>query len=387
MVLFDQPAHAFLYPFTYTRSVADIRMGILTMRQRWQLLLNEAIWVDTLEHLRPIYPAPPYGEHLFVNAAIMPDASLVEKIKGLHSGQALYDEDVLIACRSTGASLPARETFTSIININGQVKKLSYPWQIFQHNAGALQLDYQLLTAGRQSHPLSPTNNVINAAQIFIEQGTHIEYAVLNATDGPIYIGNNATVMEGSFIRGPFSLGENAVVKMGAKIYGATTIGPHCTAGGEIKNSVMFGYSNKAHDGYLGDSVIGEWCNFGAGTSNSNVKNTGAEINMWVPYQQQWVSAGNKCGVLMGDYSRTAINTSINTGSVIGICCNVFGEGFTPRVLPDFTWGITGLTRYEHSKALRDIANWKKFKQQQLTDADAAVLKHIFEHISIPMPW
>jgi UDP-N-acetylglucosamine diphosphorylase/glucosamine-1-phosphate N-acetyltransferase len=264
---------------------------------------------------------------------------------------------------------------------------LVYPWQIFQFNDQAIRDDFDLLTRGRQSAPIPPSVQTISPESIFIEEGATLSHSILNAAAGPIYIGRNATIMEGSLIRGPFALCEGAVVKMGTRIYGATTIGPYSTAGGEIKNSVLFGYSNKGHDGYLGDSVIGQWCNLGAGTSNSNLKNNAGEVKVWSPVitssqptgtAGQFISAGLKCGLLMGDYSRAAINTSFNTGTVVGVCCNVFGVGLMPKYIPDFSWGVEYGPKYVFGKALQDIANWKKLKNQSLTDAEIQTLKHIF---------
>ena len=243
-----------------------------------------------------------------------------------------------------------------------------------------IKSDYTLLTKGKISHTYDSSVHVNNASQVFIEEGAQINFCSLNASAGPIYIGKNTTVMEGCLIRGPFAVCEGATLKMGAKIYGATTIGPYCIAGGEIKNSVLSGYSNKAHDGYLGDSVIGEWCNLGAGTSNSNLKNTAGNINTWNYYESKYTPSGNKCGVIMGDYSKTAINTSDNTGTVIGICCNVFGEGLTPKFIPDFTWGLKEKNRYEFEKAVKDMAVWKKLKNKTMTPYETQVLKHIFDH-------
>ena len=204
-----------------------------------------------------------------------------------------------------------------------------------------------------------------------------MEHCTINASTGPVYIGKNAEVMEGCMIRGPFAMGEGACLKMGTKVYGATTLGPRCIVGGEIKNSVLFGYSNKAHDGYLGDSVIGEWCNLGAGTTNSNLKNTASEVKIWTPNGE--MKAGNKCGVMMGDYSRTAVNTSINTGTVIGVCCNVFGAGLTPKYIPSFCWGSEGVKRYDIEKIFPDIEGWKKLKGQTMNDNEKSILKYVFE--------
>ncbi|MEO5561855.1 MAG: hypothetical protein ABIR18_00445 [Chitinophagaceae bacterium] len=218
----------------------------------------------------------------------------------------------------------------------------------------------------------------MNPKNIFIEKGAKVEHSILNASAGPIYIGRNAEVMEGCMIRGPFAMGDNSVLKMGTKIYGPTALGPYCVFGGEVKNSVVFGYSNKAHDGYLGDSVIGEWCNMGAGTSNSNMKNNASEVRVWTPKGQ--IVAGMKCGVMMGDYSRTAINTSINTGTVVGVCCNVFGTGLSPKYIPSFSWGSEGVNRYDYEKALQDIAAWKKLKTQDVSDNEKSILKYIFNN-------
>jgi len=261
------------------------------------------------------------------------------------------------------------------------IPRLTRPWHIFQQNGEALVDDFALLSAGRTSQPIPPSVQAIAPENIFIEEGAILQYCTLNASSGPIYIGRNAEVMEGSLIRGPFALCEGATVKLGSKIYGATTIGPYSIVGGEIKNAVMLGYSNKGHDGYLGDAVIGEWCNLGAGTSNSNLKNNASEVKAWSAKDRQYIPAGTKCGLLMGDYSRAAINTSFNTGTVVGVCCNVFGEGLTPKFIPSFSWGYDNKERYELEKALRDIESWKRFKGRQLSDAEKQNLKHIFDNL------
>ena len=258
---------------------------------------------------------------------------------------------------------------------NGDLQILNDPWQIFQLNDWALRKDFEMITAGRVSQPIPATNKITNEENIFLEKGAVVEHSILNASAGPIYIGKNAQVMEGCMIRGGFALCEGAVLKMGSKIYGATTIGPHCNAAGEIKNSVMFGYSNKAHDGYLGDSVIGEWCNLGAGTTNSNVKNTAGDVKVWSNADNDYISVGLKCGLLMGDYSRSAINTSFNTGTVVGICCNIFVPHFPPKFISDFTWGEE---RYTFAKILQDIGNWKRLKGHSVTKKEEEILKHLY---------
>ncbi len=223
---------------------------------------------------------------------------------------------------------------------------------------------------------ISATNQLIYPENIFVEEGASVSHSILNATDGPIYIGKNAEIQEGSLIRGPFALCEGSRIKMGSKIYGATTIGPYCLAGGEIKNSILMSYSNKAHDGYLGDSVIGSWCNLGAGTSNSNLKNTAGIVKMWSKEKNTFINAGNKCGLLMGDYSRCAINTSFNTGTIAGISCNIFGNTFPSKFIDNFRWGNE---KYIFEKAISDINNWKKLKGLEITEEEIESLKNIYQ--------
>lgn len=386
IVLFDNTSRESLFPLTHTRAIADIRIGILRIREKWALLTGQPVYVLTENYLQHLYPAIAPGPQLWIDAAVLPDAHIVEAVLQLQPGEALQDAGGLVAGyldekNEPLQTVPAATLFSRTATVE-QVKRLHYPWQIFLWNDVYLRNDFDLLTRNRTSQPIPASNRVVQPGHVFIEEGAEVEFASLNASEGPIYIGKNALVMEGALIRGPFALCEKGVVKMGAKIYGATTVGPYCSAGGEIKNVVMTGYSNKAHDGYLGDSVIGEWCNLGAGTSNSNVKNNGGDVKVWHAFSDKLVTVGLKCGLVMGDYTRTAINTAINTGAIIGTCCNVFAEGLTPRLVPDFTWGTRGLTRYEFDKALRDITNWKKMKHQLLEEEEAAVLKHIFEHFS-----
>ena len=248
---------------------------------------------------------------------------------------------------------------------------------ILHYNTTEIKNDFQLLTGGRKSEPISPSNK-ITGTDIFLEPGAVVEHCYMNASEGPVYIGKNALVMEGSMIRGPFALGEKGLVKMGAKIYGSTSAGPYCVLGGEIKNSIIFGYTNKAHDGYLGDSVIGEWCNLGAGSSNSNLKNNVGEVKLWNPFKNSFINGGLKSGLWMGDYSRSAINTSFNTGTVIGVCCHVFGNGLTPAYLPSFSWGFADKT-YAIDKAIQHIGNWKKLKGRELSLEEIKNLKYIFD--------
>ena len=338
IILSDTSFRENLFPFTQTRHTCDIRIGILTIREKWQMLTGEEISTDENE------------TGISIPANIIPTQENFELILSNAKKDVSTQESAF-------------------------VKIIKYPWHIFQQNDFALRHDFAMLTNGRKSQTLPEGNRAVNPENIFIEPGARISCSILNADTGPIYIGADAEIMEGNMIRGPFSLGAGSVLKMGSKVYGATTIGPHCVAGGEIKNSVLFANSNKAHDGYLGDSVLGEWCNLGAGTSNSNVKNTGGNIGYKLTNDSETVNAGNKAGLLMGDYSRSAINTSFNTGSVVGVCCNIFGEKTPDKYTQNFTWGNE---RYIFEKALADIENWKKMKHDILTEQEIKILRNLY---------
>lgn len=370
-------------PLTFASAVADVRIGAFTGRERWKELAGEKVFVHTESYLQPLYGDVPAGIHTWVDAAILSDAALVQAILQLEEGVCLLDDKGLIA----GHGVVDSATFTPenasfyfpAVKHVSPVRRLQYPWQVFQWNDVMIREDVQLLKSKKSFKALPAGNQYINEADIFIEEGAEVSCSIINAATGPVYIAKGATVMEGCLIRGPFVLGEGASLKMGTKIYGATTIGPYSAAGGEIKNVVMQAFSNKGHDGYLGDSVIGRWCNLGAGTSNSNVKNTGGTVKMWHYTTSSFIPVGMKAGVIMGDYSRTAINTSLNTGTVTGICSNIFDDGLLPKHIPGFSWGGRSTEKYRFDKALEDIANWKKMKHHTLDDAEKEVLKYIFE--------
>jgi UDP-N-acetylglucosamine diphosphorylase/glucosamine-1-phosphate N-acetyltransferase len=337
-----------LFPLTLTRSAAGIRVGILTIKEKWEAYLGQTILLKE------------DSEDIPENASIL--------------------SANIIPSKAFIASLFTKEGNLSESPDWNTVKIIQFPWHIFLWNDWAIRQDYELITKGRQSAPIPDTVQTINSKEIFIEQGAKLSHCIINAESGPVYIGKNTLIMEGSVIRGPFALCEGAVVKMGAKIYGATTVGPYSIVGGEIKNSVIFGYSNKAHDGYLGDSVLGEWCNLGAGTSNSNVKNNAGQVKIYNNISKELVESGlNKCGLIMGDYSRSAINTSFNTGSIVGVSANVFGEGLMPKFIPSFTWGTKSYDKYEFDKALSDINNWKQLKNSALTESEKTRLRLIFD--------
>ncbi|HEX8334484.1 MAG TPA: putative sugar nucleotidyl transferase [Segetibacter sp.] len=384
ILLFDTPARTKLFPLTLTRAIADLRFGMFTIKERWEKFTSVRVAVLTAPYLQNLYEQTAAGEYILIDASVIPTKQLIEQIRGLQINEGLEDNNGVIAARLNFDKPPTFDFDMSSLVQNKitieDVRRLEYPSQIYQWNAEIIGDDFDHSTLGLHSLNNYDTAQFINSARIFIEEGAKLSFCILNASEGPIYIGKNTTVMEGCLIRGPFVLCDGATLKMGTKIYGGTTIGPCSVAGGEIKNSVITGFSNKAHDGYLGDSVIGEWCNLGAGTSNSNVKNTGSEVKVWNFFHEGYINAGIKAGFIMGDYSRTSINTSINTGTVVGICCNVFGEGLTPKVISNFTWGTKELTRYEFDKALKDIMNWMKMKSKDFTPEQENVLKYVFDN-------
>jgi len=382
---FCQPEN--LHPFTLTRQIQDIRVGILTIREKWEMMLGLPSFdkkEDDYKDLdRSVNIDEAVGDDIcfIIHGNVLPTPKLIKIIKQLKNGEFISvkgDEGIVFRFSKNEIAQKHKIKVSRAVTVKENIQTIQYPWDIFRLNDFALRLDFELITAKRKSQPISKTNRVIKKSQVFIEKGAKVEHCIINANTGPVYIGKNAEVMEGCIIRGPFAMGPGACLKMGTKVYGATSVGPFSVVGGEIKNSILFGYSNKAHDGYLGDSVIGEWCNLGAGTTNSNLKNNASEVKVWTLRGQ--MIAGKKCGVMMGDYSRTAINTSITTGTVAGVCCNVFGSGLTPKYIPSFSWGSDGVDRYRFEKALSDIEGWKKLKGQSISENEKSILKYIFDN-------
>jgi UDP-N-acetylglucosamine diphosphorylase/glucosamine-1-phosphate N-acetyltransferase len=382
IVLFDNTNRNQLFPLTYTRAVAGLRLGILTIRERWEMVSGQPVFIHTEKYLRELYDAPSDEEHIWIDASVIADDALTAQILTLAPGSCIADELGLIAGRikiNAPDFHPAKAiTLFGKTDKHTNARRITYPWQIMLWNDEMTRKDYALVTKNRVSATIPPTVNTIAPEHIFIEAGAKLSFCTLNASTGPIYLGKDSEIMEGTAVRGPFVLGEGSVLKLNSRVYGATTLGPHCMGGGEIKNSVMMGYSNKAHDGYLGDSVVGEWCNFGAGSTNSNIKNTAGEVKIWNMAAKEYMAAGQKCGVIMGDYSRVAINSSINTGTVIGISSNVFGAGLLPTIIANFRWGVSG-TEYEFQKAINDINNWKKLKNNSLSEKESLLLRYIFD--------
>lgn len=376
-ILFDDHRENLL-PLTFTRPVCDLRIGILTIREKWEIYLKVKTSTLTETYLGKKFPLISTKQNLLINGSICPNKNLVKDILALKQGEALFSEDTLIALNSPIIDLSNYKNKKETKAFSLSIKNC---WDLFQKNGHAIENDFELLTKGKKSQKISKTNQVINPKNIFLEKGAKVECSVLNASVGPIYIGRDSEVMEGSLIRGPFSLGDHSQLKMGAKIYGATTIGPESKVGGEVNNSVIFGYSNKAHDGFLGNSVIGEWCNLGADSNNSNLKNNYASVKLWNYFQEKFEITGlTFCGLVMGDHSKCGINTMFTTGTVVGVSTNVFGGGFLRNFIPDFSWGgSTGLTTYLLKEALATAQRVYERRNKKLDDIEKEILTNVFE--------
>jgi UDP-N-acetylglucosamine diphosphorylase/glucosamine-1-phosphate N-acetyltransferase len=380
-ILFDGTVRNALLPFTFTRPVADIRIGIFTIREKWENYLKSTTTTITEEYLSEKYPMVELEENVLINASFCPNEALVNLVAELTENQAIFYGDEVIAfyIKDTQDEVDF-ETYEAI-EYEGDILRLENTWDIFSKNAEALQADFNFITEGRTSEPISSTNRLICPENIFIEEGAKVEHSILNATDGPIYVGKNAEIWEGSLIRGGLALCDHAVVKMGAKIYGATTVGPHSKVCGEISNSVIFGYSSKGHEGYLGNAVLGEWCNIGADSNNSNLKNNYSKVRIWNYATESFEQTGLQfCGLMMGDHSKSAINTMFNTGTVIGVNCNIYVPGFPGNFVPSFSWGgASGFTSYQPVKAFEAAKVMMARRGVEFTTQDEDILNHVFE--------
>lgn len=358
-ILFDDQSRSNLLPLTFMRPVAEIRVGIMTLREKWELMLNATTSTLTESYLSEKYPILKEDTNILINGSVCPTEELIKEINALKPNQTLVSEEYILALHVNAEDLDESGdmdiTGIEEVMTESEIMKISEPWEIFSKNGGAIQKDFDLLTKGRKSQKLSDTNRVVGKENIFLEEGAKVEFAILNASEGPIYIGKDAEIMEGCVIRGPLALCDHATLKMAAKIYGPTTIGPWSKIGGEVNNSVIFGYTNKAHDGFLGNSVIAEWCNLGADTNNSNLKNSYDSVKLWNYPQRTFVDTGLQfCGLIMGDHSKTGINTMFNTGTVVGVNVNVFGPGYQRNFVPSFSWGGTsGFKGYNIQKAIK----------------------------------
>lgn len=370
-----------LLPLTYTRPIADLRVGIFTLAEKWSrhLKVPETGFITEKYLSERFIPHEPNSDTFWVLDGVLPSPPLAEKVKELKAGQALCQGNQLLAAR--GAGNPLETDYQKIEFSDESVDSINYTWDIFRLNGQEIRADYILATAGRQSAPINDPHTITYGEEIFLEEGASVKAAILNAENGPIYLGKDSEVREGAMIRGPFAMGESSLVNMGAKIRGDSSLGPHCKIGGEVSNSVLWGYSNKSHDGFLGNAVLGQWCNLGADTNSSNLKNNYDPVPMWDFETETFIPTGLQfCGLIMGDHSKCAINTMFNTGTVVGVAANIYGEGFPRNVIPSFAWGgSAGFVTHHPRKALITAGIVMQRRNMELTEADKAILNHIFE--------
>ena len=371
-ILFGGPERENLLPLTFTRPVAEIRTGILTIKEKWEHILKTNVSFKTQDYLQKKYPTVVSDDNILINGSVFPNDELVDQIDNLHAGQVLKNGESEIALRlSKDDTVDYNSDDYEVVNSNIKIVKINNTWDIFTLNP-----------QDRSSNSLSNTNFIIgDPDKIFIEEGAKAEYTFLNTTDGPIYIGKNAEIMEGSKIRGPFALCEQSVVKMDAKIYSGTTIGPYSKVGGEINNSVILGYSNKGHDGFLGNSVIGEWCNLGADTNTSNLKNTYDFVKLWSYNKNTFVNTGLQfCGLIMGDHSKSGINTMFNTGTMVGVSSNIFGSGYQRNFVPSFMWGgVHGLKFYNLNKSIEVAEAVFSRRDREFDQCEKDIFKYVYK--------
>ena len=383
-ILFDSDVRNSLLPFTYTRPVADIRIGILTIREKWEKFLGFTTTSITEEYLENKYPMVELDKNILINASFLPTKNLVKQVSNLSNNQAIFKDEKVIAFFTSDTQEHVDFDSYEQLEFKEEVLQIKNTWDIFSLNDKAIQADFDLLTEGRTSQPIPSGVHAIQEENIFIEKGATISYSSLNASKGPIYIGKGSEIMEGSLVRGPFALGENSILKMGTKVYGATTVGPFSKIGGEVNNSVLFGYASKGHEGFLGNSVLGEWCNIGADSNTSNLKNNYAEVKLWNYQEERFTNTGLQfCGLMMGDHSKCGINTMFNTGTVIGVSANIFGSGFPRNFVPSFSWGgAAGFTTYQIKKVFEVAKVVMKRRGLELTETDKKILHHVFDETS-----
>ena len=399
IILFDDENWTSFLPLTYTRPIGELRIGIDTIREKWEYALAGKVSYITKDYLTEKFPINIETENILINGSVLPTRKLELLIKDLRMNEAILVNDQLVAAKIDNKQFNKMVETNEMDSIQGielgmteedVIFQLTSPTELFSRNDFWLKKDFDRKTAGRKSQPLSDTNTVIgNKDLVFLEDGAVVEACIFNTRNGPIYIGKNALIMEGSMIRGPFAALDHVVVKMGAKIYGPTTLGPYCRGGGEINNVMMYANSNKGHDGYLGNSVIGEWCNLGADTNASNLKNNYEEVKLWSYATDSFLKTGLQfCGLIMGDHSKSGINTMFNTGTVVGVSVNIFGDGFPRNFVPSFAWGgASGYTTYEISKAIATCRKVYERRKKEFTKEDEAILTYIFENSKKYRSW
>ena len=379
-ILFDDYREDLL-PLTFTRPVCDLRIGVMTIREKWEKRLNAQTSTFTEKYLSAKFPCVESQVNVLINGGVCPTKQLVEQVSKLKPGEQLVKNGKLLAACSNDSL--ADFDFANIcgVELNEDVTTVEHPWDIFSKNGNELKEDFTLLTDSRTSASLSDSVTVIGDGAVFLEEGAKAEACIFNTSNGPIYLGKKTEVMEGSLIRGPFALCEGSQVKLGSKVYGPTTVGPHSRIGGEVNNSVIIGYSNKGHDGFLGNSVLGEWCNLGADTNNSNLKNNYDEVRVWNYGEGRFAKTGLQfCGLIMGDHSKSGINTMFNTGTVVGVSSNVFGSGFPRTFIPSFNWGgAAGFTEYNQQKAFATAERVMQRRGKEFNENEKAILSSVFE--------
>jgi UDP-N-acetylglucosamine diphosphorylase/glucosamine-1-phosphate N-acetyltransferase len=379
IILFDGKERDQLLPLTFTRPMGLLRWGILSISEKWEKDMGTHPSFRTVEYLQEKYPHQPSGLNLYVNGGLCPNPELIDALVDLEDGQALVANNSILGFMSTQSWIDSElPNGVEQLMFSGKFRLCSFPWQLFSENGEELEHDFDRLTKGRESAEISNSNTVLGG-RIFLEPTASVEASILNATTGSIYIGDEASILEGCMIRGGLALAEHSQLKMGAKIYGATTLGPYCKAGGEINNSILFGYSNKGHDGFLGNSVLGEWCNLGADTNNSNLKNNYDEVKIWSYVEKRFIATGQQfCGLIMGDHSKSGINTMFNTGTVVGVSSNIFGSGFPRNYIPSFSWGgASGLIPYRFEKAMETAEKMMARRGIELDSVEMEILKKV----------
>jgi UDP-N-acetylglucosamine diphosphorylase/glucosamine-1-phosphate N-acetyltransferase len=387
VILFDEPeVRRDLLPLTYTRPVAGIRMGILTIAEKWEKHLHASVSFSTDAYLGRKFPLKVTTDNYWVNGCFCPTPEFIKLLHTIKEGEGIRQGNRILALRTSAKERPQGET-SKYISFNDDLNIIDKLWKIFQFNGAELRADFSLLTAGRKSAPINDKATVVyNESNVFIEEGVTFKANILNAEPGPIYLSHNSQVQEGAIIRGPFSLGEGSIINMGGKMRGDTTIGPDCKVGGEVSNSILFAHSNKSHDGFLGNSVLGEWCNLGADTNTSNMKNNYDTVKLWNIGKKSFENTGlNFCGLVMGDHSKSGINTMFNTGTVVGVNANVIGGGYPPNFIPSFSWG--GNETYVLEKAFASADRAMRRRQTSLSEDDRHILENVFSLTSPQRTW
>ena len=397
LILFDSEARKHLLPLTATRPMGELRLGILTLREKWERHMRASVSYITQEYLHEKYPIRVEAENLVINSGILPNAALCQHIYKMGMNEALLFQGELVAARLDEGQFEALIEDDGAHELEGTEIDSSIPlvqvrrlWDLFMLNGDAITADFDLLTKNKTSKAISPSNQILGSNPVFLEEGVKMECCTINTTQGPVYIGRNAEIMEGSILRGPVAIGEHAVIKMGTRVYGPTTIGPNCKVGGEISRSNLLANSNKGHEGYLGDAVLGEWCNIGADTNNSNLKNNYSEVKLWDYAAERFVNTGLQfCGLVMGDHAKCGINTMFNTGTVVGVFANVFGAGYPRNFIPDFSWGgaDAGYRTYRFTDACDTAVRVLERRNQVFSELDKAILYHIYDQTAKFRSW